>query len=237
MSLPEPAPGSPTLRPMTGPALTVFAVGSPYAWDVVESASRLGRPVCCVDNLGGADDDLPGLVDLTDATPRGSFTLGLASADHRRAAAHAAHAAGYDDPVALTDPTAVVASTSALGHGAYVNAGTVIGSKTTIGCHVNLNRSVSIGHHCELGFAAATGPGVVLAGSVRVAAGAFIGAGATVLPEVTIGRKAIVGAGAVVRHDVEDHGVVVGSPARLIKRRDLAGTELDREELNQCPHC
>jgi serine acetyltransferase len=36
-----------------------------------------------------------------------------------------------------------------------------------------------------------------------------------ILPDVTIGRFAMVGAGAVVTRDVPDHGLMVGSPARL----------------------
>jgi len=52
-------------------------------------------------------------------------------------------------------------------------------------------------------------------GRIVVRYGASVGAGAVVLPDVTIGRFAMVGAGAVVARDVPDHGLVVGSPARL----------------------
>lgn len=45
---------------------------------------------------------------------------------------------------------------------------------------------------------------------------ASIGSNATILPGVTIGANAIVGAGAVVTHDVPDHAIVVGVPARVI---------------------
>ncbi len=52
-------------------------------------------------------------------------------------------------------------------------------------------------------------------GRIRVKYGASIGAGAIVLPGVTVGRFAMVAAGAVVTRDVPDHGLVMGSPARL----------------------
>ena len=53
--------------------------------------------------------------------------------------------------------------------------------------------------------------------------GASIGAGAVVLPGVTIGERAMVGAGAVVTKDVPADVVVVGNPARLLRR--LSGAE------------
>jgi UDP-2-acetamido-3-amino-2,3-dideoxy-glucuronate N-acetyltransferase len=46
--------------------------------------------------------------------------------------------------------------------------------------------------------------------------GASIGSGAVVLGGVTIGEHALVGAGAVVTHDVPDHAIVVGVPARVV---------------------
>jgi acetyltransferase-like isoleucine patch superfamily enzyme len=50
--------------------------------------------------------------------------------------------------------------------------------------------------------------------------GASIGSGATVLSNVTIGERAIVGAGAVVTRDVPPDVIVVGSPARVLRKID-----------------
>jgi len=47
---------------------------------------------------------------------------------------------------------------------------------------------------------------------------AAIGTGAVLLPGITIGEGAMVGAGAVVVEDVPDGAVVVGNPARVIRR-------------------
>lgn len=48
---------------------------------------------------------------------------------------------------------------------------------------------------------------------------AWIGARAIILKGVKIGKHAIVGAGSVVTNDVNDHEIVGGSPARLIRKR------------------
>jgi acetyltransferase-like isoleucine patch superfamily enzyme len=45
---------------------------------------------------------------------------------------------------------------------------------------------------------------------------ASIGSGSVILCGVTIGEEAVIGAGAVVTHDVPDHAVVAGVPARLL---------------------
>jgi putative colanic acid biosynthesis acetyltransferase WcaF len=57
-------------------------------------------------------------------------------------------------------------------------------------------------------------PPIVIRADVWVAAEAFVG------PGVTVGEGAIVGARAVVMKDVEVGDVVVGNPARTIKRLD-----------------
>lgn len=48
--------------------------------------------------------------------------------------------------------------------------------------------------------------------------GASIGAGAVILPGITVGTNAMVGAGAVVTKSVPDGAIVVGNPARIIRR-------------------
>ncbi len=53
---------------------------------------------------------------------------------------------------------------------------------------------------------------------VRICQGSEIGMNAIILPGVTVGEGAIVGAGAVVTKDVEPYTVVVGVPARFLKK-------------------
>lgn len=53
---------------------------------------------------------------------------------------------------------------------------------------------------------------------IHIGDDAWIGAGAIIMPGITIGEGAVVGAGAVVTHDVPAHTVVVGNPARILKK-------------------
>ena len=48
--------------------------------------------------------------------------------------------------------------------------------------------------------------------------GASVGSGSTILCNVTIGEKAIVGSGSVVTKDVPPNTIVVGNPARIVRR-------------------
>lgn len=51
--------------------------------------------------------------------------------------------------------------------------------------------------------------------------GVWIGAGAIITAGVTIGQNAVVGAGSVVTKNVEAFSVVVGNPARMVKKFDF----------------
>jgi acetyltransferase-like isoleucine patch superfamily enzyme len=55
---------------------------------------------------------------------------------------------------------------------------------------------------------------------VTIGRGSFLGIGSAVLMGVTVGEHAYVGAGAVVTSDVEPHTLVVGNPARAVRRWD-----------------
>jgi sugar O-acyltransferase (sialic acid O-acetyltransferase NeuD family) len=217
---------------MTSTRFAIFAVASPYAWDVVESARGNSFDPYCIDNFGGADERLPGLISLSDIRDSNDpFVIGLSSAEHRPAAARASFDAGFASPATLVDKSSHVASTSELRHGVYVNAGVVVASHTYIDCHANINRSASIGHDNSIGFAASVGPGATLAGGITLGAAATVGAGAVVLPNITIGRRAVIGAGAVVTRDVADYTVVVGNPSRVLRTVDA------RDGDDRCPHC
>lgn len=50
---------------------------------------------------------------------------------------------------------------------------------------------------------------------------AWIGAGSIILPGVTIGECSVVGAGSVVTKDVPSYTVVVGNPAKVLRKIEL----------------
>jgi sugar O-acyltransferase (sialic acid O-acetyltransferase NeuD family) len=215
---------------MRAKSLRIVGVSAGIAWDVVETANRVGLEVVCVDNVGGGDPELPNLVDESTITDRsGEFVVGVGSVEARRATVVATHEAGWSNPSALVDPTSTVAQTASIAHGVFVNAAVVIGARASVGCFSVINRASSIGHHTKVGAFAHVGPGATLAGEITIGAGAFIGAGAVVLPRLTVGAGAIVGAGAVVTKDVPPFSVVVGSPARELKTVE--------EWETTCPYC
>ena len=55
---------------------------------------------------------------------------------------------------------------------------------------------------------------------VVIGADSWSGSGAVILPGARIGRHVVVGANSVVRGEVPDYSVVVGSPGRIVRRHD-----------------
>ena len=130
---------------------------------------------------------------------------------------HATLAAGYGvgDPN-LSDRALVI------GHGC------VLGARTTVLAHtrVELGDSVFTGQSAFItdashGYQDPDQPIGKQFGPhqpVTIGSGSWIGHGAVILPGARIGRNVVVAAGAVVRGEVEDHAVVAGSPARVVRR-------------------
>ncbi|MBI4954908.1 MAG: N-acetyltransferase [Myxococcales bacterium] len=134
-----------------------------------------------------------------------------------------------------------VGAESSLGQNVFVAAGAVVGARVKIQNNVSLYDGVVIEDDAFLG------PSCVLTNvknpraevsrrdafaRTLIRRGATLGANATVVCGVTVGRYAFVAAGAVVTHDVADHALVVGVPARRVGwvgRRGvrLAGPGLD----------
>jgi len=128
------------------------------------------------------------------------------------------------------------------GHGVLIRHGCKIGDNVSIGSHtvvefevviednVRIHSQAFIPEHSILKKGCWIAPNVVLTNvkypiskrkvieGVVVGENAKIGANSTILPGVKIGENALVGAGSVVTKDVPSYAVVVGNPARIIKR-------------------
>lgn len=72
---------------------------------------------------------------------------------------------------------------------------------------------------------------LVYAKPITVEDNVWIGGSATILGGVTIGKNAIVGAGAVVTKDVEPNTIVVGNPARVLRKITAGDSKKYQEEL------
>jgi serine O-acetyltransferase len=108
-----------------------------------------------------------------------------------------------------------------IGRGAHFGPGLVLIHSTgvVINGSVYGGSGVHIEHQVTIGAERRASP--------VIGDGVFIGAGAKVIGAVTIGDGARVGANAVVVHDVPPHCTVVGIPAKVVRRRDPAGTAGD----------
>lgn len=72
---------------------------------------------------------------------------------------------------------------------------------------------------------------LVYAKPITVEDNVWIGGSATILGGVTIGKNAIVGAGAVVTKNVEPNTIVVGNPARVLRKITAEDSKKYQEEL------
>lgn len=118
--------------------------------------------------------------------------------------------------VTACHPDAVLSASCGIGPGSVICAGVVVNPSAKVGANVILNTSCTVDHHNEIGDHAHIAPGVHLGGDVKIGEGALIGIGATVMPGRWVGAWSVVGAGALVKEDVLDRVVAVGSPARVL---------------------
>jgi UDP-2-acetamido-3-amino-2,3-dideoxy-glucuronate N-acetyltransferase len=134
-----------------------------------------------------------------------------------------------------------------LGQGVFVADGAVLGDRVRVQNNVSVYGGAVIEDEVFLG------PSCVLTNVKNPRAdisrrdeyqqtllkqGATIGANATIVCGITVGRYAFVGAGAVVTHDVPDHALVVGTPARRVgwvSRRGCRLPEPDDDGVMRCP--
>ena len=105
-----------------------------------------------------------------------------------------------------------------IGQGSMIMPQSIIQVDSKIGDHVIVNSGAIIEHDSVIGDFAHVGPGAVVCGGVKIGEGATIGANATILPGITVGPWAVVGGGSVIIKSIEKGSVVVGNPARVIRK-------------------
>jgi UDP-3-O-[3-hydroxymyristoyl] glucosamine N-acyltransferase len=93
----------------------------------------------------------------------------------------------------------------------------VIGS-TLICKNVKIDNLVHIAHGVEIGENTVIIANAMIAGSTKIGKNVWVAPSSSIMNKVKIGNNVIIGIGAVVLKDVPDGDVVVGNPARSIKK-------------------
>jgi len=105
-----------------------------------------------------------------------------------------------------------------IGANTCVDRGTL--SDTVIGEGTKIDNLVHIGHNCIIGKNCVITAMACVGGRVELEDGVWLGVHSVVVePGVKVKRRALVGIGAVVLKDVEEESVVVGIPARFLRKR------------------
>lgn len=144
---------------------------------------------------------------------------------------------------AVIDPGVLIGVGTKIWHFSHVISGSRINERCNIGQNVMIGPDVTIGKGCKIQNNVSIFKGVTLEDGVfcgpsmvftniynprariskmdqvrptLVKEGTTIGANATIVCGTTLGRYSFVGAAAVVTHNVPDHALVVGNPARQI---------------------
>lgn len=120
----------------------------------------------------------------------------------------------------LIHPTANIAKSVKLGEGVIILSFTSLTAGAVIGDNVFIQALSVIGHDIQIGNHSVIGVNVTPGGYVKIGEKAYIGMGAKIMEKLSVGDRAIVGMGACVFRDVPDDMIVMGNPARVIRRNE-----------------
>lgn len=118
----------------------------------------------------------------------------------------------------LAAPSSVIAADTMIGEGTTIQHRSTLMSEARIGACVQVHVGVTIHHEARVGDYCSIASHALLLGRTTIGERTFIAAGAVIRDGCWVGSDVIIGAGAVVVHDIPDGSVVVGVPAKPIKK-------------------
>ena len=136
----------------------------------------------------------------------------------KKAAIIAKTGVALDRFATIVHPTASVSRTATLGRGTVVFQHVTITSNVRIGDHVVILPNSVVSHDDVVGDYSCIAGGVCISGGVRIGRACYIGTNSSIIGGVEIGDGCLVGMGSVVLSDVPAGSIVVGNPARLLRR-------------------
>ena len=118
----------------------------------------------------------------------------------------------------IIHPSVIKSQWVKIGEGTILCAGNILTTNITIGKHVILNIGSMVAHYVQIEDYCTINPRSIISGDVHLEECCYLGTGAIIIDKLTLGKNSVIGAGAVVSNDVPPNAVVVGNPARIVKK-------------------
>jgi len=123
-----------------------------------------------------------------------------------------------DKFLTIIHPTASVSKMAKLGNGVVILQQVTIAANAKVGNHVVILPNSIISHDVVIEDYSCIAGGVSISGRVRVGKACYLGTNAAIISDISIGDYALIGMGSVVLKNVPQNSVMVGNPAKLLKK-------------------
>ncbi len=130
---------------------------------------------------------------------------------------HEAKEKGYQ-LISYVCSKAIVWDDLQIGDNCFIFEANVIQPYVKIGNDVIIWSGNHIGHHSIINDHSFISSHVVISGSCKIGSYTFIGVNSSLKEGISINGECMIGAGSLILTDIEEQGIYVGSPARLVRK-------------------
>lgn len=120
----------------------------------------------------------------------------------------------------LIDPSVNISPTASIGSGSIIGPGSFVSSNTSIDINVMLEVHTILGHDIHIGMHTVISSCSVIGGNTHIGDESFVGLNCSIKEKITIGNRCIIGMGSSVFKDIENEYIVLGNPARPIRKNE-----------------
>ncbi len=122
----------------------------------------------------------------------------------------------------LIHTSATISDDVSIGDGSVIMPKAIVGPSSTVGKFCILNTQSSMDHNCSISDFSSLAPGAITGGNVNIGMRTAISIGAIIKHDITIADDSVVGANSYLNKDLVSNKVAFGSPAKIIKNREMS---------------
>ena len=118
----------------------------------------------------------------------------------------------------LIHPNAIISDWVEIGDGSVVTAGCILTCNIKIGKHAHINLQTTIGHDCVIEDYFTTAPAVNISGNCNIGECVYFGTTSAIRQGINVCKNVTIGMGGIVVKHIQEEGVYIGNPAKLMNR-------------------